>query len=234
MRTTLGSADEASFEERVADTKLVIEELVRYVYFMTLVEEQQCKVNQDTSLKKILFGPHEDLVKLLNQKQVSVFTVAMCLHCLVTNLYIYGKKNPEKMEPEVNMYSTATFDGARALEEHVLWLLTIGQNCEEEDYTQSGSSWVFNGKEPKNIIEIPGIGASQLDPRNQEALAYSHSIVKDLKRGEQAEHNHSLTKGGSYGNKAKYFLKSPLFLSGWPSASSDHDTQELNEDGLED
>ena len=65
MRTTLGSADEASFEERVADTKLVIEELVRYVYFMTLVEEQQCKVNQDTSLKKILFGPHEDLVKLL-------------------------------------------------------------------------------------------------------------------------------------------------------------------------
>ena len=232
MRTSLGSADEASFEERAQDAKLVIEELIRFVYFMTLVEEQQCKVIQDTSLKKILYGPHEDLVKLLNQKQVSVFTVAMCLHVLVTNLYVYNKKFPDKMEPEVNIYATATFDGARALEENVLWLLTLGQNCDEEDYTQSGSSWVFNGKEPKNLIEVPGIGASQLDPRNQEALAYSHSIVKDLKKGEQAAHSHSLTKGGSYGNKAQYFLRSPLFLSGWPGTSA-ADNSEYHEDGFE-
>ena len=51
LRTSLGNADEALFEERADDAKLVIEELIRFVYFMTLVEEQQCKVIQDTTLK---------------------------------------------------------------------------------------------------------------------------------------------------------------------------------------
>jgi len=214
LRTTLGKADAATFEERADDARLVVEEVTRYVFFIALLEERHCKIDQDTALKRILYGPHEEIVKELNKRQISVYTLACAVHCIMTHLNVYNKKTVA--EKEVNMFSTATFDGARAMQEIVLWLLTLGQNCDEADYSRSGSTWVFNGNVQKCVIEVPGIAASQLDPRNQEALRFAHSYVTSLKHGDRAVHDRGLTADGLFGDKATYFLRSPLFLGEWP------------------
>ena len=226
LRKALGQADEASFEERAEDAKLVVEEVTRYVYFIVILEERHCRILQDTALKRILYGPHEDLVKELNRRQISVFTVACALHCILTHLNIYNRKTVA--EKEVNMYSSAIFDGARAMQEIVLWLLTLGQNCDEADYARSGDSWVFNGKEQKCVIEVPGIAASQLDPRNQEALRFANSYVASIKEGGgRAVHDHGLTAEGLFGHKATYFLKSPVWMGEWPKNAEPEIAQSL-------
>jgi hypothetical protein len=135
---------------------------------------------------------------------------------------------PKIGEPRVNDKSTRDFDGGRALEETVLWLLLAGQDFNDGNYTyttansENGkSAVVYNGDSSAEcIIQVPGIGISQTDPRNQEALMFCHSILHDLPDGALPVHSReSIFKGGKYSPllKPSNFLKRPLKWGGWPS-----------------
>ena len=129
-------------------------------------------------------------------------------------------------EPEVKMCTSLNFDGKKALKECALWLLTLGQDCQESHYKAIGSGtdkhYVYcGGNEGTSVILVPGVGMSQLDPRTQEVLCFAHSLLKDQFSNRKLSHAHELTfPGGSYGRKPTYFLVEPLYLSGWPNLLS--------------
>ena len=125
------------------------------------------------------------------------------------------------------MESNRDFDGGRALQELVLWLLIAGQDCNGGNYTFTAAnsenpngSMVFNGTSSAEcIIQVPGIGISQTDPRNQEALMYCYPILQDLPDDALPVHERvSLFSGGNYDPllKPSTYLKRPLKWGGWP------------------
>ena len=83
---------------------------------------------------------------------------------------------------------------------------------------ESGKAWVYSGgKDDAGLFQVPGIGKSQLDPRNQEVLCFAHTFLKEKFHNDKLAHAHELTHpGGAFGKKPTYFLVDPLLLGGWP------------------
>ena len=88
--------------------------------------------------------------------------------------------NPNKGEPKVHTVTYKDFNGNRALQETVLKLMVAGQDCDPANYTfvnsnaafPGGFFWAYNESVSERITQVPGIGISQTDKRNQEALMY--------------------------------------------------------------
>jgi hypothetical protein len=119
------------------------------------------------------------------------------------------------------------FDGSRALSETVLWLLVAGQDFDDANYTFTAPNdtnqegyCVYNGTSRcEFIVQVPGVGISQTDPRNQDALIYCNIILEDLQDGALPVHKRELLfSGGKYEPilKPETFLKRPLKFGGWP------------------
>jgi hypothetical protein len=225
MRSHVESGDHAVFEERESDVTFVVEWTTRFLYFMVLLNDDK-KLNQSPTWKKRFYETdHEDIVKHLNDRGVSVFAVSFLLHCVLTHLHVFSKK-AGLTEPEVKMFSTLHFDGKKALKECTLWLLTLGQDGNVSHYSDASSGtgklYSYHGsKEAACIVSVPGIDISQLDPKNQEVLCFAHSFLKDQFSNRKLAHAHELTfPAGTYGRKPTNFLVDPLFLSGWPKPKS--------------
>ena len=217
----------ATDADRVSDIIFVIEQVTRFAWFFMNVKDLPVKkFKQDSTFLHNFYGTsHKQIVRILNAANVSVFSIAFYLHVMLSHFRVYG--DPKVGEPRVIVESTRDFDGGRALEETVLWLLLAGQDCNASNYTytvgntENGKSGaVYNGDScAECIIQVPGIGISQTDPRNQEALMFCHSILHDLPDGALPVHSReSIFKGGKYSPllKPSNFLKRPLKWGGWP------------------
>ena len=185
---------------------------------------------------------HDERVRFLEERNITVFASAFLLHCLLSHLLVFSKKTGS-VEPEVKMFTTLNFDGKKSLKELSLWLLSFGQDCDEGNYTlhhtpSPGSAQAFDHDEGNDgHLRVPGIGNSQLDPRNQEVLMFAHTFLKEKFSNRKLAHAHELTHpGGSFGKKPRYFLLQPLFLGGWPKPRSnawDEDIDSQRTDGIQ-
>ena len=221
-RAHVETGDEATFEERASDSVFVVEWTTLFVYYIVLLQDDK-KLRQTESWKKKFYQMgHEEIVRYLEERHISVFTVTFTLHCLLSHLQVFSRKGGIA-EPEVKMCTSLNFDGKKALKECALWLLTLSQDCQESHYKEIGAGtekhYVYcGGNEGTSVTLVPGIGMSQLDPRNQEVLCFAHSLLKDQFSNRKLSHAHELTfPGGSFGRKPTYFLVEPLYLSGWPN-----------------
>jgi hypothetical protein len=72
-------------------------------------------------------------------------------------------------------------------------------------------------------IPVPKNGLSQLDSRNQEALAFVHSILKGVSSDERPSKSTELTANGLFQSK-KFptdFFCAPVYMGGWPKPMYD-------------
>lgn len=212
------------------------------VYFLVLLHDDK-KLEQTASWKQTFYQEdnHDEIVRILNERKISVFAVSFMLHCLLTHLNVFSKKGAT--EPEVKLFTTLSYDGKKALKEWTLWLLTLGQDINGSHYTQStgtasetgresGNAWVYSGgKDDAGLFQVPGIGNSQLDPRNQEVLCFAHTFLQEKFHNHKLAHAHELTHpGGAFGKKPTYFLVDPLFLGGWPVPVGNAWDEEVSEE----
>jgi hypothetical protein len=167
--------------------------------------------------KKFYEEDHDGICRHLNERKISVFALVFVLHCMLTYLNVFSKQ--ESREHEVKFYNTASYDGNKALKERLLWFLSLGQDCNRRNYILTGSTYVYGGSADSLacVIPVPGVGVSQLDPRNQEILCFAHDFLKEMFKDGELRHAHELTPG-KYGTKPEIFLCQPMFLSGWPKA----------------
>jgi len=173
------------------------------------------KIVQDKTWKEEFYAKDQDyMCEFLNQRKISVFAVTFMMHCMLTHLNVMSKKGGV-LEHEVKVFSSNSFDGVKALKEWSVWLLSLGQDCDQDHYERKGSGYVFNPRDWSHVIPVPGIGRSQLDSRNQEVLAFAHSYIVEMLKDGKLMHAHELTPG-SYGTKPTYFLVQPLMLGGFP------------------
>ena len=68
------------------------------------------------------------------------------------------------------------------------------------------------------VVPVPGIGLSQLDPRNQEALAFVYTILKGVSSDERPSRCPDLTAKGLFKDikSPTDFFCAPVFMDGWP------------------
>ena len=183
------------------------------------------RIVQSNSWKEKFYAEdkHEEYVSFLEKRGVTVFAMTFMLHCLLTHLHVFSKKSGS-VEPEVKVFTTQNYDGKKALKELSLWLLSLGQDCDCTNYTNSSAEsasrdFVHHGG--GCLIRVPGIGLSQLDPRNQEVLMFAHTYLKEKFSNRKLLHAHELTHpGGSHGRKPTQFLVDPVYLGGWPQPRS--------------
>ena len=163
------------------------------VYFLVLLHDDK-KLAQTTSWKQTFYEEdnHDEIVRILNERKISVFAVSFMLHCLLTHLNVFSKK--AATEPEVKLFTTLSYDGKKALKEWTLWLLTLGQDINGSHYTQStgtasetgresGNAWVYSGgKDDAGLFQVPGIG-SKLSARPEEprsTMLRSHVSAREI------------------------------------------------------
>jgi hypothetical protein len=133
-------------------------------------------------------------VKALNAQNPSVCTIAFYLHVLPSHFRVFS--DPKKGDPRVHVNTDIHFVDSRAFSETVLWLLLAGQDCDDANYTFTAPNdanpegyCVYNGTSRcEFIVQVPGVGISQTDPRNQEALIFFHQILEDLQDGAFSVH----------------------------------------------
>ena len=223
----------ASIEDRKTDIRFVIEQVSRMVYFFIITKDRtKSKFNQDAAFLSTFYGTsHKQIVKALNAQKISVFTIAFFLHVLLSHFRVFS--DPKKGDPRVQVNMDLHFDGSRALSETVFWLLVAGQDCDDANYTFTAPNdanpegyCVYNGTSRcEFIVQVPGVGISQTDPRNQEALIFCHQILEDLQDGALPVHKREqLFYCGQYHSslKPETFIKRPLKFGGWPKPKFNH------------
>ena len=244
------TGSEASEEDRILDIRFVVEQVTRFVWFFFLVKDIPVKkFIQDKDFNASFYGTtHKQIVKKLNAENVSVFTIAFFLHVMLSHCRVYS--NPNKGEPKVHAVTNKDFNGNRALQETVLWLTVAGQDCNPANYTFVNSNaefpggfWAYNESGAECITQVPGIGISQTDKRNQEALKYSYLILRDLRDEEMPVHARDMLLGsGKYkpNLKPSTFIRKPLKWGAWPQPKNnpesrmsvpDSEEDEYDEDG---
>ena len=217
----------ATEEDRKTDIRFLVEQVTRAAWFFMIVKDTAPKkFVQDAQFLRNFYGTtHKQIVKILNGANVSVFSIAFFFHVMLSHFRVYS--DPKVGDPRVQVESNRDFNAGRALQEIVLWLLIAGQDCNSGNYTftaanseNANGSMVYNGTSSSEcIIQVPGIGISQTDPRNQEALMYCYPILQDLPDDALPVHEREqLFSSGMYSPllKPSTFLKSPLKWGGWP------------------
>ena len=165
--------------------------------------------------KKFYEEDHDRICRHLNERQISVFALVFVLHCMLTYLNVLSKQEPR--EHEVKFFNSATYDGKKALKEWTIWFLSLGQDGNRRNNILTGSTYIYGGSEAllPCVIPVPGVGVSQLDPRNQEILCFAQDYLKEMFIDGELRHALELTSG-KYGTKPEIFLCQPMFLGGWP------------------
>ena len=102
------------------DIQFVLEWTTKLVYFLVLLHDDK-KLVQTASWKQKFYQEdnHDEIVGILNERNISVFAVSFMLHCLLTHLNVFSKK--AATEPEVKLFTTLSYDGKKALKEWTLW-----------------------------------------------------------------------------------------------------------------
>ena len=225
-----GSVDEASKEERLEDMANVIAFASRVAYFHL----QKIGKNAQTHefIKEFYEKSHEEICDALERTGVTVYCVAFIVHILMANLNVYST-GPE---PAVSFGHKCKNGGQLAFMEIVLSLVMAGQCNDASRYNKNAEhqSWSFDSRGVGCYIRVPGIGLSQLDPRNVSALAFCHPILKSLGEDDMPRHNPAVTAQGKHGRKAEYFFDKPVFLDGFPSRHDFNEDDEPDTDEDED
>jgi len=160
---------------------------------------------------------HDERVRRLERRGATVYTIGFFIHFMFSTLRLYSEK-----DASVHMNNTGSFNTTLAIKEIILWLTCAGQDCNKNNYklvaenknwTHVPSSAVFP------LVSVPGIGTSQLDPRNQEALIFVSDLLNDDETEEFPVHSRDLCRG-QYGNRPGRFFSGPVYMSGWPSAEA--------------
>lgn len=164
--------------------------------------------------------PHDERVRRLERKGATVYTIAFFVHFMFSTLHVYDTK-----DNVVHMTNTSTFNTTLAIKEIVLWLLCAGQDCNKNNYKSASEThpkeWIHDpGSTVFPLVSVPGVGLSQLDQRNQDALVFVVDVLNSEDSEEFPVHSRDLCRGGKYGNRPARFFSGPVFMSGWPSSSS--------------
>ena len=210
---SMGSADYASKEECLDDLANVVVFATRLAYFHTLRIAKDTQTNE--WCQEFYEKTHEDLCDILERNEVTVFCIAFIVHILMANLNVYSISP----EPVVSVSQKMKNGGRLGYMEIVLSLVMAGQCNEAARYGKNEDhlNFFFDHRNAERSIRVPGIGLSQLDPRNVNALAFCHPILKDLGEDDMPKHNPAVTANGKHGRKAEFFFDKPVYLGGYPS-----------------
>jgi len=138
-------------------------------------------------------------------------TVVLVVHFLMSWLGCY-----------VSGQTTVTMAGAEAgrrIAELKLTALVLSQDNNSSHYTETGGDgcgYEYDPVSATSTMRIPGIAMNQLDSRNQMLLKGACSVLAGVSGHGKAQHDSTLTAGGSYGSKEGAFFATPVFLGGWP------------------
>ena len=221
-----GSAEDASKEERLDDWANVVVFATRLAYYHT---QNKGKGNQTTEwLLEFYDKPHNEICDKLERNGVTVFSIAFIVHILMANLQVYSFSPDGVVSLAKNMKN-----GRIGFMEIVLSMVLAGQCNDAARYgkNENDLSWHFDPRDAESFIRVPGIGLSQLDPRNVNALAFCYPILKDLGKDDMPRHNPEITAQGKHGRNAEYFFDKPVYLDGYPIRPSSNDQES---DGEED
>jgi hypothetical protein len=226
-----GGVEEESKEERLEDMANVIAFASRLAYFHLQKVMKNAQTHEFTT--EFYEKSHEEICDALERTGVTVYCVAFIVHILMANLNVYST-GPE---PAVSFGHKCKNGGQLAFMEIVLSLVMAGQCNDASRYNKNAEhqSWSFDSRDVGCYIRVPGIGLSQLDPRNVSALAFCHPILKSIGEGDMPLHNPAVTAHGKHGRKAEYFFDKPVYLDGFPGRHFDNDKDdELDTDEDED
>ena len=177
------------------------------------------KIGKDSQtpewLQEFYDKTHEEICDILERSGVTVFSIAFIVHILMVNLQVYSISP----DPVVSLNKNTKNGGRLAFLEIVLSMVMAGQCNDATRYGKNEDhlTWHFDPRNAECFIRVPGIGLSQLDPRNVSALAFCHPILKDLGEDDMPMHNPAITAQGKHGRKAEYFFDKPVYLDGYPS-----------------
>ena len=162
---------------------------------------------------------HKEHCAYLHEKECTVFQLATALHVILTGLGVYSAKP----DAECTFFNTPTFKGETAVKELTLLLVTAGQDVDRTHFVKIGDDYIHNAAFARCVLPVPGVGLSQLDSRNQEALAFVHSILKGVSSDERPSKCIELTANGLFQSK-KFptdFFCAPVYMGGWPKPRYD-------------
>ena len=190
--------------------------LVKFVSFMNKVmDAKPNRLVADPAFWSIFHATTpEGHQAYLDSKKLSVFHMAVALHVIMTGVGAYS----EKADAECTFYDSSSFKGEVAIKECVLLLLLAGEDPDRTHYTMSEGKWTHNAAFAHCVAPVPGIGLSQLDSRNQEALAFVHTILKGVSSDERPSKCPVLTAKGLFKDikSPTDFFCAPVFMDGWP------------------
>jgi hypothetical protein len=217
------NGDDSSDEQRREDLKDMVENLVKFVSYLNKIQDAKPnRLSVDAAfLAKFHACNHEEHCAYLHDKECTVFQMATALHVILTGLGLYSAKP----DAECTFFNSPTFKGETAVKELTLLLVMAGTDLDRTHYSKTGGEWIHNAIFARCVIPVPGVGLSQLDPRNQEALGFVHAILKGVASDERPTKCPELTANGLFKSK-KFptdFFCAPVFMDGWPKPQYEPD-----------
>ena len=221
-----GSAEDASKEERLDDWANVVAFATRLAYFH--VQKKGKGSQNEEWLQEFYEKPHDEICDNLETNGLTVYSIAFIVHILMANLQVYSL-SPDRV---VSLSQKVKNGGRLAYMEIVLSMVLAGQCNVATRYgtDETHLTRYFDPRDAECFIRVPGIGLSQLDPRNVNALAFCYPILKDLGEDDMPRHNPAITAQGKHGRNAEYFFDKPVYLGGYPSMPSSNDAESDEED----
>ena len=203
---------------RLEDVKTVVTFACQVASYFLDVKAGNPRLNVNDDYIRIFYEiSHDERVRRLERRGVTVYTIGFFIHFMFSTLRLYNDK-----DASVHMTNTGTFNTTMAIKEIILWLICAGQDCNKNNYKIEAETknWTYSPTcAVFPLISVPGIGTSQLDPRNQEALIFVSELLNADDAEEFPAHSRDLCRG-QYGNRPARFFSGPVYMSGWPSAES--------------
>jgi hypothetical protein len=204
---------------RLEDVKAVVTLACQVASYYLDVKAGNPRLNvTDDYIRSFHELPHDERVRRLERKGATVYTIGFFIHFMFSTLRVYNDK-----DTAVHMTNTSSFNTTLAIKEIVLWLICAGQDCNKNNYKiapdAQQNTWIYApGCTVQPLISVPGVGISQLDPRNQEALIFVSDILNADDIEEFPVHSRDICRG-PYGNRPARFFSGPVYMNGWPSAA---------------
>ena len=202
---------------RLEDVKYVVTKACELACYVLDNRAANPRIAVDAEyVKKFYESTHEQRVRRLELRGATVYTIAFMIHVMFCTSHSYDAK-----DDTIFMSNTITFNTAVAIKEIVLWLLCAGQDNNKNNYklkseTESGVWLHVPGEFGNPLIAVPGIGTSQLDSRNQDALVYVRELLNSEDTEEYPLHTAGLLSKGAHGCRPPRFFSGPVYMSGWP------------------
>jgi len=93
QRDAFLTPDHANFDQRAMDCHFVVEWTTKLLYFLVLTHDDK-KLIQSESWKAKFYEDdnHEEIVRKLEERNISVFAVTFMLYCVLSHLNLFSKK----------------------------------------------------------------------------------------------------------------------------------------------